>query len=46
MKQRAFGNNIICTDADLGDVTTDAGIVIKSNTKESELKILRIKMEI
>lgn len=29
-------DNIVCTDADLGDQTTSAGIIIKSNVKESQ----------
>jgi len=36
MKQRAFGDNIICKDGDLGDVTTASGIIIKDNIKESQ----------
>ena len=29
-------DNIVCADADLGDQTTSAGIIIKSNVKESQ----------
>ena len=32
----ATQDNIVCTDADLGDQTTSAGIIIKSNVKESQ----------
>lgn len=36
MKLKPFGDNIICTDADFGDQTTQSGIILKSNVKQSQ----------
>lgn len=36
MKLKPFGDNIICTDADFGDQTTESGIIIKSNVEKSQ----------
>jgi hypothetical protein len=36
VKIRAIGDNILCTDGDFGNQTTESGIFIKSNAGESQ----------
>lgn len=36
MKLRALSDNIICTEADFGDQTTQAGIIIKSTMGKTD----------
>lgn len=36
MKIRAIGDNILCTEADFGDQTTQAGIIIKSTLGKTD----------
>ena len=36
MRIRAYSNNILCTEADFGDQTTQSGIIIKSTMGKEE----------
>lgn len=36
MRLKAFGDNILCINGDLGDQKTEAGIIIKSNLKQGQ----------
>ena len=42
-KIRAYKDNILCTDADFGDQTTEAGIILKSTL--GKVSLLREKTE-